>query len=100
MSRWFAITCRGKRKKQGIGQYGYVIEQDDDNKSCSKSWARLIKKIYEVDPLTCPKCGGSMRIIAFIEDYKVIKKILDWLSIDEFKRDKPPPKRFAVADSF
>ena len=41
-----------------------------------------------------------MRIIAFIEDYKVIKKILDWLSIDEFKRDKPPPKRFAVADSF
>jgi len=97
---YYSNVCRGKRKKQGIGQYGYVIEQDDDNKSCSKSWARLIKKIYEVDPLTCPKCGGSMRIIAFIEDYKVIKKILDWLSIDEFKRDRPPPKRFAVADSF
>jgi len=33
--------------------------------------ARLIKKIYEVDPLACPKCKGQMRIIAFIEDYKV-----------------------------
>ena len=41
-----------------------------------------------------------MRIIAFIEDYKVIKKILDWLGIDEFRRDRPPPKRLAVADSF
>ena len=41
-----------------------------------------------------------MRIIAFIEDYKVIKKILDWLGIDEFKRDNPPPKTLAVADSF
>ena len=41
-----------------------------------------------------------MRIIAFIEDYKVVKKILDHLGIDEFKRDRPPPKRLAVADSF
>ena len=41
-----------------------------------------------------------MRIIAFIEDYGVIRKILDYLGIFEFKRDRPPPKRFAVADSF
>jgi hypothetical protein len=33
-----------------------------------KSWARLIQKIYEADPLVCPKCQGSMRIISFIED--------------------------------
>ncbi|MBM3700597.1 MAG: hypothetical protein FJW68_06795 [Actinobacteria bacterium] len=39
-------------------------------------------------------------VIAFIKDYKVIKKILDWLSIDEFKSDRPPPKRLAVADLF
>lgn len=41
-----------------------------------------------------------MRIIAFIEDYKVIRKILDYLGIFEFKRDRPPPKRSAVAESF
>ncbi len=62
--------------------------------------ARFIKKIYDVDPLTCSKSGGSMHIIAFIKDYKVIRKILDWLGIDEFRRDKPSHKRFAVADSF
>ena len=41
-----------------------------------------------------------MRIIAFIEDYKVVRKILDWLGIDEARRDRPPPKTLAVADSF
>ncbi len=41
-----------------------------------------------------------MRIIAFIEDYKVIRKILNWLGIDGFKRDRPPPKALAVADLF
>jgi uncharacterized protein (DUF608 family) len=41
-----------------------------------------------------------MRIIAFIEDYKVVKKILDYLGIYEFKRDRPPPRELAVADSF
>ena len=45
---------RGKRKKQGSCQSDYIIEDDSYNKSCSKSWARLIKKIYEVDPLLCP----------------------------------------------
>ncbi len=33
-----------------------------------------------------------MRIIAFIEDYKIVKKILDYLGIYEFERKRPPPK--------
>ena len=41
-----------------------------------------------------------MRIIAFIEDYKIIRKILDYLGIYEFKRDRPSPRTLAVADSF
>lgn len=49
-------------------------------------------KIYEVDPLICPKCGEDMRIIAPVEDYKIVKKTLDYLGIYEFKRKRPPPK--------
>jgi len=33
-----------------------------------------------------------MRIIAFIEDYKIVKKILDYLRIYESQRKRPPPK--------
>ncbi len=26
-----------------------------------RRWAELLRRIYEVDPLTCPACGGAMR---------------------------------------
>ena len=41
-----------------------------------------------------------MRIIAFIEDYKIAKKILDYLGIYEFKRKRPPPKIESSPDEF
>jgi hypothetical protein len=40
-----------------------------------RQWARLIAKVFEVDPLRC-SCGGTMRVIAFILDPKVMKKFL------------------------
>jgi hypothetical protein len=38
----------------------------------------LIKRVYEVDPLECPQCGGTMKIISFIERNQgdVIERIL------------------------
>ena len=45
----------------------------------------LIKKIYDVNPLICSKCQGRMRILAFIEDEGVIKKILKHLGLWEVK---------------
>ena len=43
----------------------------------------------EVDPLTCPKCKNKMRILAFIEDQDVIKKILKHLGLWDQKA-RPP----------
>jgi len=97
---YYSNVCRGRRKKDNINDIEFIIQDTECKKCCNKSWARLIKKIYEVGPLVCPKCGGQMRIIDFIEDYKVIKKILDYLGIYEFKRDRPPPKMLAEADTF
>jgi hypothetical protein len=34
----------------------------------SRTWRECIKKIWEVDPLECPKCGGDMKIISFITE--------------------------------
>ena len=41
-----------------------------------------------------------MEVIAFFKDYKVIRKTLDYLRIYEFRKDRPPPNSFAIADSF
>jgi hypothetical protein len=56
----------------------------------SKSWAEMIRKVYEVDPLICPKCGGLMKVIAFITDYQAIDRIIDHLELT-FVAEKPPP---------
>ena len=26
-----------------------------------RAWARLLAKVYEIDPLVCPKCGSEMK---------------------------------------
>ena len=28
--------------------------------------AETIRKVYEVDPMICPRCGGRMRVVAFL----------------------------------
>ena len=42
------------------------------------TWAMLIKRVYEVDPLACPSYGGRMKVISFIERRQadVIERVL------------------------
>jgi hypothetical protein len=56
-------------------------------KKSKATWARLIAKIYEVDPLVCSKCGSEMKILSVIMDTCEIKKILKHL----MKTNKAPP---------
>jgi hypothetical protein len=67
-------------------------EDGEFRKQCRSNWARLIKKVYEVDPLTCPRCHALMQIISFIEDPAVIKKILQHLKLWEVPKRSPPAK--------
>ena len=52
---------------------GFLIEEERKPKKVSFGWVKLIARIYEVLPLVCPKCGETMRIIAFIEDRPTIE---------------------------
>jgi hypothetical protein len=58
------------------------------------AWARLIRKVYEADPLECPKCKGPMRVIALIEAPEIIRRILEHLrrwAPEPTGRDPPVP---------
>jgi len=57
----------------------------------SKTWRECIKRIWEIDPLQCPYCGGSMKIIAFITQEKIIRKILEHLDLWRDKPSRDPP---------
>ncbi|MBM4029601.1 MAG: hypothetical protein FJ280_30010, partial [Planctomycetes bacterium] len=57
-----------------------------------RSWARLVKKVFEADPLVCPRCRGPLTIISLIGDGPVIEKILRHLKLwDRAERSPPPP---------
>ncbi len=49
----------------------------------SPKWRELIKKVWEADPLLCPKCSREMRIVALIDDRVVIERILRHLGLWE-----------------
>jgi len=51
------------------------------------AWARLLSRVYEVDPLVCPECGSPMKVIAIIQDPGEIKHILRHL----IKVGRAPP---------
>jgi hypothetical protein len=53
-----------------------VEAEDFSRREAKRRWAELIRQVYEVDPLVCPKCGGQMRVIALIQEPAVIDKIL------------------------
>jgi hypothetical protein len=98
----YSSRSKGKANKDGsLVRFTYRPETSGDvqlvgspdeypvtvsNKASRQSWARLIQKVYEVDPLICEKCGHEMRVFAIITDPYEVNKILECL-----KRNNAPP---------
>jgi hypothetical protein len=88
---WYSHRQRGIRKTR---EQSAQAESDSLTIDCSalevqdsstgggsesmSTWAMLIKRVYEVDPMECPCCGGQMKFVSFIERCRgdVIEKIL------------------------
>ena len=45
------------------------------------SWAELLKRVFEIDALTCPYCGAKRKLIALLTDGQVVRKILEHLGL-------------------
>ncbi|GHD24130.1 hypothetical protein GCM10007052_37480 [Halioglobus japonicus] len=43
------------------------------------TWAQRLKRVFSTDIEVCGRCGGSVRVIASIEDQDVIGRILTHL---------------------
>jgi hypothetical protein len=77
---WYSNRTRGYRKQHGLlGDASPADPAADESngtplevrRSCLRRAqarrARLIRQVYEVDPLPCSQCGGRMKVIAVIE---------------------------------
>ena len=77
---WYSNVSRGKRRRalenqssqNGEPSPSLLLEEararSPGARALKRSWAEMIKRLCEVDPLVCPNCGGEMRVIAFIVD--------------------------------
>jgi len=86
----YANAHRGKVKKTGLSVFPLRIVEEELRRIPSKGWAEIIRKVYEVDPMICPKCGGTMKTIAFITDFPAVDRITEHLKL-LFIAEKPPP---------
>ena len=73
-----------------------------DHAPARLSWARLLKRVFDIDIEHCPNCGGSLKSIAApstrlrtgIEDPPVIVKILAHLGLPTRAPPRSPAQRF------
>ena len=57
------------------------------SKPMRMTWARLLKRVFDIDIEQCA-CGGKLKLIAVIEEPTVIEKILKHIGLDP----QPPPR--------
>ena len=41
------------------------------------AWARLMRRAFEIDVLSCPRCGGRLRLMAILADLELRADLLD-----------------------
>ena len=58
------------------------------------SWARLLKRVFQIDLEHCPNCGGQLKIIAAILEAPVIERILTHMGLQA----RAPPRAPARGD--
>ena len=90
---------RGARRRQASdaaeAPVAIVEPVDWSLRAARFRWAELLRRIFEVDPLTCPRCQGLMRIVAVITEPAVITRILAHRvrARDPTPRVRSPPPR-------
>ena len=101
---YYSNKARGMRAKQARA----AVAPDDQPPTPAKHapldrrrWAMLIKKIYHADPLRCPHCGGTMKVIAVIEAHQgdVIRKILQHCGLWHDPPPRGPPRQTRLSQA-
>lgn len=68
---------RGRGRKIGVSDDTQI--KPPEKCRASLDWAQRLKRVFNMDVEICDQCGGTVKVIACIEDPAVIKKILDHL---------------------
>jgi hypothetical protein len=90
-AEWLELLCR-----HIPDQYEHLVRYVGwySNRASESRLGAADSKVYEADPLECPKCKGPMRVIALIHDPGVVRRILEHLRrwMPKPAERTPPPR--------
>jgi hypothetical protein len=96
---WYSNKARGVRAKREPAQVRDAAPPEPNCPPTSAQWRRLMAKIWESDPLTCSDCGAEMKVVSFIEDRRVVERILRHLDLLA-EPSRGPPSDELVSEPF
>ncbi len=71
----------GTAEKQGKQTAGKDVQNPSRCHGRNYCWSELLKRVFEIDVLECPRCGGRMRILCAINPPDAMRKILECLGL-------------------
>jgi hypothetical protein len=80
--RWRGLVTPAKRGK-GVKSISNAEIRSTAERHAAMTWAQRLKRVFNIDIEVCARCGGSVRVIACIEDQDVIDRILAHLHAKE-----------------
>ena len=78
-------------ESQGVGDAPRARVADPSSARRNWTWAQLMARAFEVDVLSCGRCGGRLRLIATILDPGAIRALLRSLGLPTETPDRAPP---------
>jgi hypothetical protein len=73
--RWRGWVTPGRRGK-GAKRLSSKDVASPAERHAAMTWAQRLKRVFKIDIEVCGRCGGSVKVIACIEDQDVIDRIL------------------------
>ena len=73
--RWRGLVTPARRGK-GAKPVSNAEVRSTAERHAAMTWAQRLKRVFNIDIVVCARCGGSIRVIACIEDQDVIERIL------------------------
>ncbi len=82
------VVPAGPQQEAGASELGAAEPTSPHRRPARMGWARLLKRVFEIDLEHCPNCGGELKIIAAILESVVIERILTHLGLQA----RAPPR--------
>ena len=92
------LVLKPRAAFRAIPQNPLEEQESSKPKAYLMTWAQRLKRVFAIEIYKCEKCGGSVRIIASVEDPDAIQTILIHLGGDQPGGQlirSPPPDQTA-----